>query len=214
MSLSSKPTRRDRKRDRTTTHLSQAAFELFEKHGYSDVTMEQIAEAADVSKVTLYKYFPVKEALLAHRFKLEIVAGTKSFGEQFDRRAPFVTRMQQLLSASAAWNESRKDLMPHYVKFRFSQAGSGSRYRSGVYAILERLFHDAQSTGAIRSDVPASELAWMLEMSCFGAVVAWLNNDQLSLKHRFHSVLDVMLNGISLRTAAKRASRSESRRRR
>jgi AcrR family transcriptional regulator len=196
MAATENSTRRDRKRDHTVGHLSRIASELFEKHGYAAVTMEQIAEAADVSKVTLYKYFPVKEALLAHRFKEEISEGMKMFAGKVNGRQTFSACMQQLLNASAAWNESRRDLMPHYLKFRFSQAGSGPQFRSGVYRIVEKLFQDAQSKGEIRADIPTSELAWMFEMLCFGAVVAWLNDDRQSLKRNFQSALDVMLHGI------------------
>jgi AcrR family transcriptional regulator len=204
--------RRERKRDRTAAHLSNTAFELFEKHGYETVTMEQLATAADVSKVTLYKYFPVKEALLAHRFREEIAAGMKTFAAQFHREASFSERMKLLLNASAAWNESRRDLMPHYVKFRFSKAGSGPQFRSGVYSIVEKLFSDAQNNGEIRADIPASELAWMFEMLCFGAVVSWLNDERQSLKRKFQSVLDVMLHGTSLLATPSTKPRTSARR--
>lgn len=200
MLASENSSRRERKRDRTAAHLSKTAFELFEKHGYEAVTMEQLAAVADVSKVTLYKYFPVKEALLAHRFREEIAAGMKTFAAQFHGEASFAERTKQLLNASAAWNESRKELMPHYLKFRFSKVGSGPQFRSGVYTIVEKLFGDAQSKGEIRTDIPASELAWMFEMLCFGAVVAWLNDDRQSLKRKFQSVLEVTLHGTSLPT--------------
>jgi AcrR family transcriptional regulator len=212
MAASENSSRRERKRDRTASHLSKTAFELFEKRGYEAVTMEQLAAVADVSKVTLYKYFPVKEALLAHRFKEEIAAGMKTFASQVHGEAPFAERMKRLLAASAAWNESRRELMPHYVKFRFSKAGSGPQFRSGVYSIVEKLFSDAQNTGEVRSDIPASELAWMFEMLCFGAVVSWLNDDRQSLKRKFQWVLDVTLHGTSLPTTPSAKSHTSARR--
>lgn len=44
-------------------------------HGYEAVCMEQIADAADVAKATLYNYFPVKEALIGHRFREDTATG-------------------------------------------------------------------------------------------------------------------------------------------
>jgi len=41
-----------------------AAVELFNQHGVDNVTMEQIAEAADIARGTLYNYFPSKDALI------------------------------------------------------------------------------------------------------------------------------------------------------
>ncbi|MFB1295694.1 TetR/AcrR family transcriptional regulator [Mycobacterium sp. pW049] len=55
---------RERKKVHTRLAIRREAFRLFEKHGYSNTTIEQIAHAADVSPRTFYRYFGVKEALL------------------------------------------------------------------------------------------------------------------------------------------------------
>src|SRR3546814_16733649 len=73
--LASEGSLRQRKRAQTANHLSATAFRLFETHGYDVVAMEPIAAEADVAKATLYNYFPVKEALIAHRFRDDIAAG-------------------------------------------------------------------------------------------------------------------------------------------
>jgi AcrR family transcriptional regulator len=39
-------------------------MDLFRKQGFESTTADQIAEEADVSKGTLYNYFPSKEAIL------------------------------------------------------------------------------------------------------------------------------------------------------
>ncbi|CAA0103861.1 HTH-type transcriptional repressor NicS [Mycolicibacterium vanbaalenii] len=55
---------RERKKRRTRETVRLAAYELFEKNGYPDTTIEQIAELADVSPRTFFRYFPNKAALL------------------------------------------------------------------------------------------------------------------------------------------------------
>ncbi|MDY6999295.1 MAG: TetR family transcriptional regulator [Actinomycetota bacterium] len=55
---------RERKKRRTREAVRTAAFRLFEEQGYQNTTVEQIAEAADVSSRTLFRYFPNKAALL------------------------------------------------------------------------------------------------------------------------------------------------------
>jgi len=55
---------RERKKRRTREAVRLAAFELFQKNGYPNTTIEQIAEVADVSPRTFFRYFPNKAALL------------------------------------------------------------------------------------------------------------------------------------------------------
>ncbi|MCX4680845.1 TetR family transcriptional regulator [Streptomyces sp. NBC_01433] len=56
------PERRGRKARRTRETLAQAAFELVLDRGLRDVTVEEIAETADVDRRTFSRYFPSKEA--------------------------------------------------------------------------------------------------------------------------------------------------------
>jgi AcrR family transcriptional regulator len=59
---------RDRKKQQTHDALSQAAIELFLERGFDEVSVADIAAAADVSKPTLFKYFATKQDLAVHRF--------------------------------------------------------------------------------------------------------------------------------------------------
>ncbi|MFJ6902010.1 TetR/AcrR family transcriptional regulator [Streptomyces hokutonensis] len=56
--------RRERKKAATRQAIADAALHLFLERGYDDVGIREIADAADVSTTTLFKHFPVKEALV------------------------------------------------------------------------------------------------------------------------------------------------------
>ena len=57
-------TRRDRKKEKTSRKIAATAVRLFAKRGFDEVTMSEIAEAADVARGTLFSYFPTKESLV------------------------------------------------------------------------------------------------------------------------------------------------------
>jgi AcrR family transcriptional regulator len=55
---------RERKKAKTRAAIREAAMTLFEQQGYASTTVEQIAEAAEVSPSTFFRYFPTKEAVV------------------------------------------------------------------------------------------------------------------------------------------------------
>jgi len=55
---------RERKKLRTRSLIADAAARLFAERGYEQVTVSDVARAADVSEQTVYNYFPAKENLV------------------------------------------------------------------------------------------------------------------------------------------------------
>jgi AcrR family transcriptional regulator len=55
---------RDRKKIQTQETIRREAMRLIDENGYANTTVEQIAEAAEVSPSTFFRYFPSKEMVL------------------------------------------------------------------------------------------------------------------------------------------------------
>ncbi|MBK8285369.1 MAG: TetR/AcrR family transcriptional regulator [Ahniella sp.] len=197
--------RRQRKRVLTTSHLSATAFRLFETHGYDAVGMEQIAAEADVAKATLYKYFPVKEALLAHRFREDIAIGMVERAGALSAFKTFEARMQWLLRESAAWHTARKGYLPHYIRYLTSQARYGETTScdasadKGSRQILTLMFEAAQQSGEVDTRQTAAQIAWSFEYLLFGAVTAWLTDPGVDLTTRFLAAFDMAMFGLASR---------------
>ncbi len=64
-----KPGRRERKKHDTRRRILRAAFDLFKAKGFEATTVEEIAEAADVAKGTVFNYFPQKTAFLVAAYR-------------------------------------------------------------------------------------------------------------------------------------------------
>jgi AcrR family transcriptional regulator len=61
------PDRRSRKRQATRQGISDAATRLFIERGFDEVTVDEIAAAADVGRMTVFNHFPRKEDMFFDR---------------------------------------------------------------------------------------------------------------------------------------------------
>jgi AcrR family transcriptional regulator len=66
--LGAVPALRERKKAQTRDAIERAAIRLFDAQGYEATTVDQIADAADVSVRTFYRYFDSKDAVIFARF--------------------------------------------------------------------------------------------------------------------------------------------------
>jgi AcrR family transcriptional regulator len=53
---------RERKKLRTRRALADAALRMFTENGFDAITLEELAEEAEVSRSTFFRFFPAKEA--------------------------------------------------------------------------------------------------------------------------------------------------------
>jgi AcrR family transcriptional regulator len=60
---------RERKKQRTRQHIADTARRLFAERGFEQVTVAEIAGAAEVAAATVFNYFPTKEDLFYSRLE-------------------------------------------------------------------------------------------------------------------------------------------------
>jgi AcrR family transcriptional regulator len=60
---------RERKKEQTAEAIAEAATRLMLERGFDDVSIAEVAEAANVSKMTVSNYFPSKEDLILGRIE-------------------------------------------------------------------------------------------------------------------------------------------------
>lgn len=70
---------REKKAERSRQRIVVEAMRLFKGKGYEETTMEAIAEAADLSPSTLYRYYPTKDSIVLASF----TANTAQFSDVF-----------------------------------------------------------------------------------------------------------------------------------
>ncbi|MEU5208143.1 TetR family transcriptional regulator [Streptomyces sp. NPDC020742] len=84
---------RERKKIQTRQAIQRAAFRLFQDQGYDATPVDRIAEAADVSTSTVFRYFPTKEDIvLSGEYATVLEAGLRAR----PAREPMVESVRQV----------------------------------------------------------------------------------------------------------------------
>ncbi|MGW7281611.1 TetR family transcriptional regulator [Streptomyces sp. NPDC054844] len=113
------PGLRERKKQRTRDTLLRSALELFTERGYEETTVDDIAETADVSQRTFFRYFASKEeaaffvSRLAESHFVEAVRGRPPV------EAPLDALRQALVASWDTIGESVEQLVPLELHMRF-----------------------------------------------------------------------------------------------
>jgi AcrR family transcriptional regulator len=55
---------RERNTAATRQRIAETALDLFQRHGYAETTIDEIAAAAGVGRRTIFRHFPTKEAIV------------------------------------------------------------------------------------------------------------------------------------------------------
>lgn len=194
--------RRDRKRQQLIDRLADTAWTLFENQGYDTVTMEAIAAAADVAKGTLYKHFPVKDAVLTHLFHRDLAASLPEILAGLEQQAGAAARMRWFFRHSVAWTEHRRPYMPAYLRYRFIEMQQGlctPDKRSGMNILFLHMIRHGQETGEFRADLSATMASDYLSYLYLAALMRWLGGADVDLATELDTMLTVLIGGLEAR---------------
>ena len=194
--------RLERKKEKTKQAIVTAAVARIQTQGFDETTMEQIAEAADVAKGTLYNYFPSKEAIVSEwvrrtsREKNE--ARLQALPAMPDTRA----RMIAVFEAYVARVQAQKELFEKYVVYQMQQlvsfeggAARDDAARSGLALIGREIVRLGQRSGEL-VDLPAHILADMFEVMFIEIVKQFYRDpDRFEPRRVIEQMVDLFLNG-------------------
>jgi len=198
-----KPGRRERKKDQLRERILDRAMALFEEHGFDNVTMERIAESADVAKGTLYNYFPAKEAILSGY----VQKYARELRPEVDRIVASVpdtrSRLVALLRKHAEWIEGREGIIEKYISYRVSVPLRSARHpgsRSGFEEHIGRILALGQELGDVRRDIDLTSLSGCLSSFYTWVYFGWLSTDEaFDLGRAIERTVGLFLDGAAAR---------------
>jgi AcrR family transcriptional regulator len=172
-----RPTRRERKKASARAHILATAVRLFSTAGLENTTVDQVAEAADIGKGTIYNYFSTKEDIVV-AFMAELEA-----------------RVQAKVSAFAAAQAPLHEILAEFVRLQFRLKRPYHKFvqvfmaqmfahtdqflpylvemQKAIDPPLEALFADLRRRGLLRRDVQIPELVVVFKTMHLGLSGLW-----------------------------------------
>jgi AcrR family transcriptional regulator len=184
---------RDRKKIQTRRAIRNEAMRLIEENGYANTTVEQIAEAAEVSPSTFFRYFPSKEmVLMANDLDLVTIRALEQQPADLPSLQAF-RRALEITMATLSENEWRfeRARLRMVLSIPELKAAQFEEYRSTVAALTEA---DCRRTGRAPDDFEVRVFVGALA----GGLMAVLDNAS-GVPERMYRALDFMEAGMPLR---------------
>jgi AcrR family transcriptional regulator len=159
---------RDRKKARVRNALEQAAFELFERHGFSAISVAEIADAADMSPRNFFRYFSSKEEVVfanssAHLSVLRARVRARPAGE------PVYQSLKQALISYADFLQDYEPQAKSLIKLIRNDPALRARRAQEVVTWSEGLLDELTSRGRLRVRQLSVEVAIAIALTTFGS---------------------------------------------
>lgn len=102
--------RRQRRRDANRSAILQAAETIFSDKGYGAATMDDIAEEAQFSKATLYRYFDGKNEVFSEIVESSFREARERFAELSRRPSPAEARLRDMVAYTLNYYHRKRNI--------------------------------------------------------------------------------------------------------
>src|SRR5580700_9671371 len=191
--------RRERRTAETRERLFRAALDLFARKGFTETTVEDITEAADVGKGTFFNYFPSKDHILLAFGEMQL-AKLQSAVEEARRSGESMPQFLRSLGVRMTQEPMRH---PGLIRTLLQAYLSTTPVREAmldlqkrVHALHTEIVQLGQERGEIRRDLPAAEIAHVFRQTIFGTLLFWSLHGDASLHARIESAFNVLWSGL------------------
>jgi AcrR family transcriptional regulator len=144
--------------------IVSAAKELFWKHGFRRITVEEICRKAGVSKMTFYKYFSNKTELGIEFIKRMFDENMKIFRDLMQSDIPFEEKMRIQVQMKL---EGTRDISEEFVRDVYGNIDPElheyweKRTHEAIAEVIQ-FYRDAQDKGWLRKDIKIDFILYVI----------------------------------------------------
>jgi AcrR family transcriptional regulator len=193
-------------REEQRARVLATAGDLFAAHGFDDVTMAEIAEAAGVARATVFNYFQSKHALV-EAITEEVIAFYRAMLDLAlaDDTTPTPELIRSLFEQMGAGIESDRRFFRGVfreiarIQLGLEEGSLSQQTTEEVQGRLRRLITRGQERGELSSAIAVDDLAAAMHSLSNGTITGWLYTDPSeSLVARMRGAAEVLLSPVEL----------------
>jgi hypothetical protein len=184
----------------TRQKIFDTSLELFNKHGYENVTVDEICENIGLSKGAFYTHFKSKDQIILEDF----IHLNTYYDEVYQELSTVSYSLGKLFLFQQKAMEQMEKIGYKAVKLVYNAETEPQKKKSflisknhSLYKITAELVREAQKKGEIRKDKNAVAITNMVLQVYRGIILDWcLNNGSYSLVKATEQALPMIYGGI------------------
>lgn len=183
--------------ERTRRKIREAANRLFLADGFHDTTVDEIVDAAGVSKGTFYLHFERKEDLLLEYGSNRLQRIREALPDLLVDRS-FADAVNEILDLVVRGKEWSRDV----TGLALAEMGTSAERLpvEAPHKLIQPLVELAQARGELRTDIPASAIAQFVLRSILGALRDWgLGSEDFSREEALDYAVALVLDAVAVR---------------
>ncbi|MGE8033673.1 TetR/AcrR family transcriptional regulator [Lysinibacillus sp. NPDC093692] len=195
-------TSRQKKALETREKLLKTSLDLFNKHGFEHVSIEQITKACHVSKGTFYTYFPSKYDVILEKFK-ELDRFYSTVEKKIDSSLPASEKILTLYQEQMKYltNVVGKDLLRTVYTAAMTSQVEQDHYlispQRKIFQIINTYLEDGIRLGEFRQDLQVTQVQAIIQRCMRANVYDWLiHNEDFNLSVEMAQFTAIVLEGL------------------
>ena len=194
--------RRERRAAETRLRLFRCALQLFSERGFSNVTVEDITEAADVGKGTFFNYFESKDHVLGVLAEIQLGKVQEAVEEAEAGKRPIESVLHQLFLGLAEEPGRTPEMARALVSAFVSSKRSTEIMRLNMAKgreIIARAIEIGQKRKEIDSRLKKERIALQAQQTFLGALLIWSLTGEQRLQSVVESSFQLLWKAIAVR---------------
>lgn len=198
MDDSNRGRRIERKKEETRKRIISVAMDLFRRQGFDQTTVDQIAEDVDISRMTIFNYFPAKEVIIREYVLRSIREAGPELVSILEGLPDTRSRITTLFSTTMEWLEVNlgEDLLKKLITYNMGSLFDALKIQTNFTEILEQIIRMGQESGELRGDIPAEEVSNHLDWISTSIIIVRQSCPEKSLTDLINKKVELFLNGV------------------